>query len=117
MVVGIVGGANRFSKCLNSLIPGIVHLEALFSICSRFYYWSIIYLPFFLSFSKFFAFHFSVGDSGNYVDSCGSLRDFDQKPCNDEHAIKTDREKQPTIQMVDFFAYLLMRIFLFCICS
>ncbi|VDM08774.1 unnamed protein product [Wuchereria bancrofti] len=43
---------------------------------------------------------FDVGDSGNYIDNCGSLRDFDQKPCNDEHAIRTDRGKQPVVQKI-----------------
>ncbi|VDN85154.1 unnamed protein product [Brugia pahangi] len=44
--------------------------------------------------------NFSVGDSGTYIDNCGSLRDFDQKPCNDEHAIRTDRGKQPVVQKI-----------------
>nr|CDQ05490.1 Bm3481, isoform d [Brugia malayi] len=43
---------------------------------------------------------FDVGDSGTYIDNCGSLRDFDQKPCNDEHAIRTDRGKQPVVQKI-----------------
>ncbi|MCP9260115.1 Myelin regulatory factor [Dirofilaria immitis] len=43
---------------------------------------------------------FNIGDSGNYIDNCGSLRDFDQKPCNDEHAIRTDRGKQPIVQKI-----------------
>ncbi|KAL3999072.1 NDT80 / PhoG like DNA-binding family protein [Acanthocheilonema viteae] len=43
---------------------------------------------------------FDVGDSGNYIDNCGSLRDFDQKPCNDEHAVRTVRGKQPVVQKI-----------------
>ncbi|CAG9535122.1 unnamed protein product, partial [Cercopithifilaria johnstoni] len=43
---------------------------------------------------------FDVGDSGNYIDNCGSLRDFDQKPCNDEYAIRTVYDKQPVVQKI-----------------
>lgn len=35
-------------------------------------------------------------DSGNYVDNCGSLRDFDQKACSfDQDPIKADVSKRP----------------------
>ncbi|VDN06025.1 unnamed protein product [Thelazia callipaeda] len=43
---------------------------------------------------------FDVESIDSHVDSCGSLRDFDQKPCSDEHVVKVEIEKQPNVQKI-----------------